>query len=48
MYTQYHTFVFKHECIQLSDIYFPYETGSIPNDRYKFGTIFFADSKPEI
>lgn len=52
-YTQYHAFIFKHEYIQLSDIYFPYETGNITvmllhNTRYKFGTIFFADSKPAI
>lgn len=43
-YTQYHAFIFKHQYIQLSDIYFPYETDNITITRYKFRAIFFVDS----
>lgn len=37
---QYHTFIFKHEYIQFSDIYFPYETGNITNTRINLGPYF--------
>lgn len=47
-YTQYLAFSFRHEYIQLSDTYFPYETGNITNTRQKFGAIFFAYSKSAI